>query len=433
MQHTDTPPPRAPREVTQSILHGDPSGLPGDCVRAAVASLLDLDPASVPHFVCGSEDVPGLWEHALRGWALMRGWQITRRFPDPSTPAEEIELPAFGLACGPSERGVSHAVVAIDGRIAWDPHPSRAGIIRPKELIHFTRAKVVPDGEPTESVFEVAAFTEHDEPLHRALFTARAVAEDYKARLPGGELEEVPLLAAAPRWVMEHRIEKFVTTRKGVSFSGLAPEKTTMSDRWSHEVNPAPGAWSHPDHHVRIQATDHDCLKLVSILAFTESAARHGMEAAEARLKAEEKLARLEDVRVETWTSGPYKRARATHLPTGLVAEAEGPGCEYEARGRLQAMVTAAPAPGGRYTTLASSAAVGDEELALNAPVPTGSWILVSPRSGHTERVPVYACLGAGPYTVLLGILDPAAPGARRIARLAETHPAGDPVEVCDA
>src|SRR5690349_12467786 len=35
------------REVTQRFFLGDPSGIPGDCVRAAVASLLDREPTSV--------------------------------------------------------------------------------------------------------------------------------------------------------------------------------------------------------------------------------------------------------------------------------------------------------------------------------------------------------------------------------------------------
>jgi hypothetical protein len=139
----------------------------------------------------------------------------------------------------------------------------------------------------------------------------------------------------------------------------------------------------------------------------------------------------MKDVQVEAWTSDSTERARAIHTPTGLVAEASGPSAAYAACSRLNAMVTAQGAP-FRYTTLTSSAAAADDTIFVNAPVAAGSWILVSPRSGHTERLPVYSCFGCGPYTVLLGIPNPALRGPYLVARLAEAHPAGDLVEVCD-
>jgi hypothetical protein len=123
------------REVTQWFLVGDDSGIPGDCMRAAVASLLDRDPASVPHFIVGSDMDSRIWWYALKGWAHSNGWNVTRRGLLPRQ--ENVPLPTFGIACGPSERGVSHAVVVVDGKIAWDPHPSRAGILRVKEAIEF--------------------------------------------------------------------------------------------------------------------------------------------------------------------------------------------------------------------------------------------------------------------------------------------------------
>lgn len=126
------------REVTQRFLADDPSGIPGDCVRAAVASLLDREPTSVPHFIAGDFD-GRVWWYALKGWAADNGWNVTRRGLLPRQ--ENVPLPEFGIACGPSERGVSHAVVAVDGKVVWDPHPSRAGILRVKEVIEFEAAE----------------------------------------------------------------------------------------------------------------------------------------------------------------------------------------------------------------------------------------------------------------------------------------------------
>src|SRR5882672_2255617 len=125
------------REVTQWILAGDPSGVPGDCVRAAVASLLDLDPARVPHFTC--QDDVRTWHYALIGFAHEHGWRIDRRTAD-----ENGTLPEFGLAIGQSPRGLSHAVVAVGGKVVWDPHPSRDGLVDVQQVVEFVRAEPQP-------------------------------------------------------------------------------------------------------------------------------------------------------------------------------------------------------------------------------------------------------------------------------------------------
>lgn len=112
------------KPVTQSILHGDPSGRPGNCLQAAVASLLELPLDAVPHFV-EYED----WEERLRDFCLAHGFRALMRPPTEHVP--------YGMAWGPSERGVRHAVCWVDGVIAWDPHPSRAGLLKVTELIAF--------------------------------------------------------------------------------------------------------------------------------------------------------------------------------------------------------------------------------------------------------------------------------------------------------
>lgn len=111
-------------EVTQSILHGDPSGRPGDCLRAATASLLELPLADVPHFV-EHED----WLERFADFCAEHGYRPLQRCPDADV--------AYGMAWGPSERGVRHAVCWVDGAIAWDPHPTRAGLLKVTELIAF--------------------------------------------------------------------------------------------------------------------------------------------------------------------------------------------------------------------------------------------------------------------------------------------------------
>ena len=118
------------REVTQWILAGDPSDVPGDCVRASVASLLDLDPVKVPHFTC--QDDVRVWHYALIGFAAEHGYRIDRR-----AAGEDEPLPEFGLVIGQSPRGVSHAVVAVGGKVVWDPHPSRDGLVDVRQVVEF--------------------------------------------------------------------------------------------------------------------------------------------------------------------------------------------------------------------------------------------------------------------------------------------------------
>lgn len=112
-------------EVTQTILHGDPQGRQGNCLQAAVASLLDLRLDDVPHFV----ELDGDWVQHLVDWAAGRGWSVTYARPDSPVP--------LGIACGPSPRGVHHAVVMRDGAVAWDPHPSRDGLLKIGLILSF--------------------------------------------------------------------------------------------------------------------------------------------------------------------------------------------------------------------------------------------------------------------------------------------------------
>lgn len=103
------------REVTQTILHDQIPGVPGNCLQAAVASLLDLDLDDVPHFIEHDD-----WLQYLVDWGRERGYLVVSRRPD---------AVRMGIAYGPSPRGVQHAVVWLDGAIAFDPHPSRAGLL----------------------------------------------------------------------------------------------------------------------------------------------------------------------------------------------------------------------------------------------------------------------------------------------------------------
>jgi len=109
--------PQAPAEVTQSILYSpelEAKGVLGNCLQASVASALGLDLDAVAHF--GSFT---WWEPALRLWLRGRGLDWRQ--------VDGIR----SIVVGSTRRGSGdHAVVGDGGEIAWDPHPSRAGLVK---------------------------------------------------------------------------------------------------------------------------------------------------------------------------------------------------------------------------------------------------------------------------------------------------------------
>lgn len=123
--------------VDQLVLHnpGDPTQM-GDCLRACVASVLDLDPADVPHFVQegyhagDTTDDATEWYRLLRAFLRPRGLDVL--WPVADDLAEYLPWSVLDLVLisGPSPRGpFSHIVVGRpDGTVVHDPHPSRDGI-----------------------------------------------------------------------------------------------------------------------------------------------------------------------------------------------------------------------------------------------------------------------------------------------------------------
>lgn len=111
--------------VDQTIFVGDPEGRPGNCMQAAVASILGLGLDEVPHFAALPEDhddVRPCWD-AFEEFFAKRGFEAVFL-------AYEFCPESYYLASGPSPRGVSHMVVMQDGKLAHDPHPSRAGVLK---------------------------------------------------------------------------------------------------------------------------------------------------------------------------------------------------------------------------------------------------------------------------------------------------------------
>lgn len=127
-------------EVTQTITTHDPAaGQFGDCFRACIASILELPIEAVPHTMAYEEHLvedPGQWYPQLNEWLRPRGLAFLCLDTEVAAPADwfraiEPAFTSYHVLSGLGPRGHNHSVVACNGRLAWDPHPSRAGLVGP--------------------------------------------------------------------------------------------------------------------------------------------------------------------------------------------------------------------------------------------------------------------------------------------------------------
>lgn len=107
----------------------------GDCYRTAIACLLEIEPASVPHFYDegrGSKEVDSM----VREWLWERGMD-TLLLPykadlqvGPSSVAA-LNPNIFYMLSGTSRTGCNHVVICQNREIVWDPSLDDSGIVGP--------------------------------------------------------------------------------------------------------------------------------------------------------------------------------------------------------------------------------------------------------------------------------------------------------------
>lgn len=98
----------------------DPPESYGDCLRACVASMLDLDAEAVPHFHRNGPD------SAARGWDEMADFLRTRGlYPfvtrSEDDPREQLAECGHYLLCGSTRSGSNHVVVCNGDSVAHNP------------------------------------------------------------------------------------------------------------------------------------------------------------------------------------------------------------------------------------------------------------------------------------------------------------------------
>ncbi len=123
--------------------HDPKNGSWGDCHRAAIASLLELDAADVPHFYHGCDvdgGKTGEEAHAEVNRWLYDNYQLreismifTGDTPlvDVLSTIDNLNPGLHFILGGRSNSGCGHSVVCAGGEIIHDPSPKKSGIIGP--------------------------------------------------------------------------------------------------------------------------------------------------------------------------------------------------------------------------------------------------------------------------------------------------------------
>ena len=122
-----------------TIVHDPDNGKIGDCFRCCIASLLDKKAEQVPHF-CDylwddTDPDGGRFYRYLNEWLAPQGLAYIEITVSPDQlwdwkQFQEAGLTVYHVLSGHSERA-RHSVIARNGEMVHDPHPSRGGLIGP--------------------------------------------------------------------------------------------------------------------------------------------------------------------------------------------------------------------------------------------------------------------------------------------------------------
>lgn len=106
---------------------------PGNCMQAAIATVLGQRLEAVPHFLAAWTDD---WWDRMNEW-LLEHFQVALM----GLQAGDWRVPrVIHLMQGRTVRGSAHVVVGYAGELLWDPHPSDVGLEKVETIEMFTAA-----------------------------------------------------------------------------------------------------------------------------------------------------------------------------------------------------------------------------------------------------------------------------------------------------
>lgn len=111
--------------------HDPDNGVIGDCIRAALASILELDLSQVPHFMAMHWPDTATANRAIDQFVVRHGYMLLTL---PGKTFMELmegdDVECFHLIIGyDGVDGLPHAVVGLNGQIVHDPDPDQPGLV----------------------------------------------------------------------------------------------------------------------------------------------------------------------------------------------------------------------------------------------------------------------------------------------------------------
>lgn len=199
----------------QLFRHRPSEGIFGDCHRTAIACVLDMDAADVPHFM--DADISGNEAHdRVEAWLNARGIATINVLYTGEVPLREVlntvaacnqrGKPVFILG-GQSRNGVNHSVVCCDGKIVCDPGQDDPGIIGPCDdgfywLTFFGHLDATADPARRNLPGERERLEDAAQKLKRVLFDCGAKPDDFSIALGTGELHAYAACPAV-QWIFQ--------------------------------------------------------------------------------------------------------------------------------------------------------------------------------------------------------------------------------------
>jgi hypothetical protein len=202
----------------QLFRHRPSEGTYGDCHRTAIAIVLDLDAADVPHFMDGKDGGNADKAHdACEAWLNARGITTINILFSGEVPLSELlntvaacnprGRPVFILG-GKSRNEVNHSVVCCDGEIVCDPSLDDSGIVGPCSdgfywLTFFGHLDATADPARRASAgLEREKLEAAAQKLKRCLRECGAREEDFSIAIGTGELHAYAACPAT-QWIFQ--------------------------------------------------------------------------------------------------------------------------------------------------------------------------------------------------------------------------------------
>lgn len=114
----------------QKFLNSD--GKIGDCWRCCIAAILQVPAEVVPHFV---QEFGSSYEAEAQRWLNSQGFYLLQSDRDiwfprfASSDFRGLPIIESGYTVRSKRPGATHAVVTIDRKMVYDPHPSNDGLL----------------------------------------------------------------------------------------------------------------------------------------------------------------------------------------------------------------------------------------------------------------------------------------------------------------